>query len=270
MYYEIYIDQLFIENVLVLALLLKVCGKIMDIEISWKRIWLTSGMGAAALCAVIFFRPESGLVRDIAAAGVPILSAVVVGMRIRDRKTVWKCIVFLLMATAFFGGIFQIIFSIWEPPVLLAAALTYAVIDILMGRWRQRMALGEYRAEITLEDQGSRWKLTGLIDTGNHLTEPLTGRPVSILELEEAVKMPRFEQIQKEEKGYLYIPYHAIGTESGWMMGMVIDAMQINYKGEEIRIMRPRLAVSKEKLSAYGRYQVIINPLHAMRRSEKM
>ena len=131
------------------------------------------------------------------------------------------------------------------------------------------MALEGYRAEITLEDQGSRWKLTGLIDTGNHLTEPLTGRPVSILEWREAEKIERFCQIQKEENGYLYIPYHAIGTEHGWMMGIVIDAMQINYEGEEIRILHPVLAVSREKLSTDGRYQIIINPLHAMRQKEK-
>ena len=45
------------------------------------------------------------------------------------------------------------------------------------------MVLGEYRTRITLADQGDRCVLTGLIDTGNHLTEPMTGRPVSIVGL---------------------------------------------------------------------------------------
>ncbi len=266
---EIYIDQLFVENILIFVLLLKVCGKLMNITMSWKRIWLTSGIGAAALCAVIFFRPEKGWMRDIMAALVPIVLTAMLGLGIRGWRMVLRSFFFLLIATALFAGIFQIIFFIWEPPVLLAAALTYTVIDILIGRQRQRMALEEYRAEITLEDQGGRWKLTGLIDTGNHLTEPLTGRPVSILDWQEAEKIERFCQILKEENGYLYIPYHAIGTEHGWLMGIVIDAMRINYKGEEIRILHPVLAVSREKLSTDGRYQIIINPLHAMQQKEK-
>ena len=45
-------------------------------------------------------------------------------------------------------------------------------------------------------------------------------------------------------------------------MGMVIDAMYVRYKGKEIRIVHPVLAVSREKLSRDGRYQIILNPLH--------
>ena len=123
------------------------------------------------------------------------------------------------------------------------------------------MVLEEYRTEITLEDQGDRWVLTGLIDTGNHLTEPLTGRPVSILDRQEAEKLRRFRRIQQERNGYLYIPYRTVGTENGWMMGIVIDAMYVKYKGKEIRIVHPVLAVSGERLSRAGRYQMILNPL---------
>lgn len=104
--------------------------------------------------------------------------------------------------------------------------------------------------------------LTGLIDTGNHLTEPMTGRPVSIVDWQEAEKLERFRRILREKNGYLLIPYRAVGTEKGWMMGMVIDAMYVRYKGKEIRIVHPVLAVSREKLSRDGRYQIILNPLH--------
>ena len=124
------------------------------------------------------------------------------------------------------------------------------------------MVLGEYRTRITLADQGDRCVLTGLIDTGNHLTEPMTGRPVSIVDWQEAEKLERFRRILREKNGYLLIPYRAVGTEKGWMMGMVIDAMYVRYKGKEIRIVHPVLAVSREKLSRDGRYQIILNPLH--------
>ena len=103
------------------------------------------------------------------------------------------------------------------------------------------MGLEEYRAKVILEDQGDRWELTGLIDTGNRLKEPLTGRPVSILEEKEAVKMQRYCRIQQEKNGYLLIPYYSVGTEKGWMQGMVVDAMYIRYRGKNVRIVHPVL-----------------------------
>lgn len=261
MYYEVYIDQLFLENLVITVFLQKICAKLMNRAISWRRIWLTSLVGTAAMCAVIFFRPFGGWPF---AGGIRILSAIplaAVGLKCRNWKEVCRGTLYLLAAAAFFGGLFQIIFSVWEPPVLLAAALGYTAMDRMIDRQRERMVLEEYRTEITLEDQGDRWVLTGLIDTGNHLTEPLTGRPVSILDRQEAEKLRRFRRIQQERNGYLYIPYRTVGTENGWMMGIVIDAMYVKYKGKEIRIVHPVLAVSGERLSRAGRYQMILNPL---------
>ena len=282
MYYEIYIDQLFLENLIIMVLVLRTWGKIRNLPLSWKKIWGISVIGAVAVCAVIFFRPEWGLAAKIAAWGTVILLDRLLSHRkaFRDGKhgflhrtkaagyknsheTVWNLLSFL-GTLAVYGGTVQMIFSIWEPPVLLAAVLAYMAVDLLIDRQRERMVLGECRTEVTLEDQGDRWKLTGLIDTGNHLKEPITGRPVSILNWQEAEKIPRFRRIQQEEGGYLYIPFHSIGTEKGWMMGIVVDAMIIRYRGEEIMIEHPVLAVSRERLNTSGQYQMILNPLHIL------
>lgn len=269
MYYEVYIDQLFLENLVILVLLQKLGGKLMKRVLSWKRIWLVSGMGAAVMCAVIFFRPFGRWMMVRRFGLLPVILLTSIGLRCRNWKEVCRGTFYLLAAAAFFDGIFQIIFSIWEPPALLAAVLGYTALDILIDMERKRMVLEEYRTEVILEDRGNRWTLTGLIDTGNHLTEPLTGRPVSILDWQEAEKMQRFSCIQKEGNGYLYIPYHSIGTEHGWMMGMVIDAMYMEYGGEKIRIDHPVLAISREKLSPKGRYQMILNPMQVTAMNER-
>lgn len=260
-YYEIYIDQLFLENLVILVLLQKICGKLLGRSPSWKRIWLTSLLGAAVMCTVIFFRPFyrcwHGIFRLL-----PAVPAAVTGLGCRTLRETCRGTLYLLAAAAFFGGAFQMIFSIWEPPVLLTALLADMAVELLIDGRRRRMALEECRAEVILSDQGGRWVLTGLIDTGNHLTEPMTGRPVSILDWQEAEKMQRFRQIQEEKNGYLYIPYHAVGTENGWMMGMVIDEMVIRYQGKEIRTAHPVLAISHQQANPQGRYQLIVHPLH--------
>ena len=55
MYYEVYLDQFFLENLVMTVFLQKICGKLMNRSLSWKRIWLASLTGTAASCAVIFF-----------------------------------------------------------------------------------------------------------------------------------------------------------------------------------------------------------------------
>lgn len=261
MYYEVYIDQLFLENLVLLVLLQKTWGKAGNISLSWKKIWINSILGAVAVCAVIFFRLEW-----VWKAKWVVFGALLLGIggkeTYRSREKWGWLILPFIGGAAFYCGIFQIVFSIWKPPVLLAAVLAYTALDILIDRQREHRVLGEFRTDIILEDQGERWELTGLIDTGNHLTEPLTGRPVSILDWEAAEKLPRFRQIQQEKNGYLYIPFHSVGTESGWMMGMVVDVMYIRYRGEEIRVSHPVLAVSRERLNTKGQYQMIIHPRH--------
>ena len=287
MYYEIYMDQLFLENLLIMVLVLRTWGKMQNIPLGWKKIWCISVMGAVAVCAVIFFRPEKGMEAEITAWAVfLVLIGLTAGrtffrkrkrsFRRREKnaecksrqKGVWVFLSFFGIM-AFYGGALQMIFTIWEPPILLAAVLVYMAAELLVDRQRKCMVLGECRAEITLEDQGNRWELTGFIDTGNHLTEPLTGRPVSILNRQEAEKMTRFCKILQEENGYLYIPFHSLGTNNGWMMGMVIDAMVVRYQGGEVRIGHPVLAVSREAVSMDGQYQMILNPLHILGTTSK-
>ncbi|MDD2959467.1 MAG: sigma-E processing peptidase SpoIIGA [Lachnospiraceae bacterium] len=277
MYYRIYLDQLFLEELLILALVLRICGVLLGIRISWKRTWLVSSLGAVAECACLFFRIGGGKISRGIMAVILAAFCAALGFCGRKRtpaphmdaagrkrnfvKCVCRSTVYLLISAGLFGGLSQIIFSIWEPPALLAAALIYMIISILIRRQRERMVLEEYRTEITLEDLGDRLLLTGLIDTGNHLIEPMTGRPVSILDPQAAQKIKRFQNRNEEGNGGLYIPYHSIGKDRGWMWGMVIDAMYIKYKGEEIRIDKPVLAVSGERLGRTEQYQIIVNPL---------
>lgn len=269
MYYKVYMDQLFLEQVLLLVLLLKTWGKLGNVSLSWKKIWINSLLGAAAVCAVIFFRLEWGWKAKWVVLGALLLSTQEKKRAFSRRDLGWLLLTFLCSA-AFYCGIFQIVFSIWEPPVLLAAVLAYTVLDVLLERRRERMALGEFRVRLTLEDQGEQWELTGLIDTGNHLTEPLTGRPVSILSWEAAEKLPRFQKIQQEQNGYLYLPFHSLGTEKGWMKGMVVDALQMEYRGERIRVCHPVVAVSREHLSIDNQYQMIVHPLHVEKQCTKV
>lgn len=262
MYYEIYVDQFYIQNLVIFLFLLKSCGKLGRRCLTWKRIWLVALAEAAVSCLALFLRLSGGMF--LLTGWGMLLAAARWGLNCKGRREIFRGMAGLLVVSAFYSGLFQIIFSIWEPPVLLAAVVVFTMAELLIDKQRERMVLEECRAEITLEDQGDRWTLTGLIDTGNHLKEPLTGRPVSILDSKTAGKLPRCCLAWQEQNGYLYIPFHSIGKEKGWMRGIVIDAMEVEYRGEKIRVTHPVLAVSREPLSLTGQYQMIVNPLHTL------
>lgn len=74
--------------------------------------------------------------------------------------------------------------------------------------------------------------MTGLVDTGNQLTEPLTGRAVSILSPGQAEKL--LTAGWETERGMCLIPYHSIG-KSGWMKAVIADRMETVYGGKDRR-----------------------------------
>ena len=94
----------------------------------------------------------------------------------------------------------------------------------------------------------------GLVDTGNHLKDPFSGQPVSVGEKQFLTKL------LEETPIYRYIPYHSLGNNQG--MIPAFQASYIEFKVEEKwqRIEKPWIAISNEKISADGEYELILQP----------
>ena len=66
--------------------------------------------------------------------------------------------------------------------ILIAAALCYGLLSLVLGRQFTHTRTGGELQELTLTRQGRSVKLLALRDTGNTLQDPLTGRPVVVVE----------------------------------------------------------------------------------------
>lgn len=82
--------------------------------------------------------------------------------------------------------------------------------------------------------------------------DPYFGKPVAVVEYQ-AVK-----ELFNQKTKVLWIPYHTVGKQNGCMPGICLDCLFINRDGEEKKIDRPIVAVSKETLNGAGRYQMIL------------
>ncbi len=95
-----------------------------------------------------------------------------------------------------------------------------------------------------------------MLDSGNHLKDPISKKPVSIVESQWILPMER----QKKEENIKLIPYHSIGKNHGMMRGFVGDKLVIKRERDFAVIKRPVIGISENPLSDKGDYQMILSP----------
>ncbi|MCD7735998.1 MAG: sigma-E processing peptidase SpoIIGA, partial [Lachnospiraceae bacterium] len=141
--------------------------------------------------------------------------------------------------------------------VCLAFVLSCMGLRYLYRRGRQT----DNSAVVKLTCEGKSLTLAGLLDTGNQLAEPITGRPVSIAD-EETLK-PLLGPEWEKRQGFCLIPFHSLGTGKGWLRGVTLDEMSVTMRRGSREVRRPVIALYDGKVSAGKEYQVILHPEHA-------
>ena len=91
---------------------------------------------------------------------------------------------------------------------------------------------------------GQKVDLTALVDTGNTLCDPVTGRPVLIADRRAAEKLLGLTSAQLESPvetmamgqipGLRLIPYCALGKRSGLLLGMKVDKILMDGKERDL------------------------------------
>jgi stage II sporulation protein GA (sporulation sigma-E factor processing peptidase) len=258
-YYELYIDVLFLENLLVDYLLLMLVGRLLKCPAEYLRKLIGSAVGSAGVCALYLLGVERS------AAGFffiyVILSTVMVkvGLRIRRRSLLMRAVGLLYICGLLLGGIFQwiqrhVAFPLY--PFLFFSLTSYSLLSVCM-EWLMR-----YRSrtrnilEVTLCLRGQRVCSKALLDTGNQLRDPVFGKPVCIIT----------EQLYQELRGQepvltRPIPFRSIGKENGLMEVFTADSLSVRTDGRPERIIEhPLLGIVREPLSSEEDYHMILHP----------
>jgi stage II sporulation protein GA (sporulation sigma-E factor processing peptidase) len=143
---------------------------------------------------------------------------------------------------------------------------------------------GLYDLEIDFGEGGGIAKVKALLDTGNHLRDPLNNAPVLLLEEKVATalipeKISRFLETPWQEssdpwpllwKSYpemlnslVFIPYQGIGHQS-WLLGVRPSRIYLNEKTGK-RELAATIALVQQVLSSEGNYQALIHPEHILK-----
>lgn len=83
--------------------------------------------------------------------------------------------------------------------------------------------------------------MQAILDTGNHLTMPLSGRPVQVLDARAA------ERFFSWEDGVQYIPFRSVGKGGGVIPAYQAERMEVSGQGGMRVIEKPWIAISQER-----------------------
>lgn len=253
-YYEFYIDQFAAEQVFTGYLLLAVCVRLRRREVSWKRIAAGSVVNAVFAAAFVCMGIPQGAIAGMIAAGVIVFG----GKQIRPFV---EDLLMLLFVTMCFAGVLELVLALVPLPVSIGSAAAAGVLQKGWKTFAEKRRLDGRLLSVRLSFGECTKELTAIWDTGNQLTEPLTGGPVSIVEAEAVSEL--LGENWEMRRGFFMIPYHSLGTEKSWMRGVAIDRLEVLLDGEKITVERPVFALYEGKVSSTEHYQVILHPKHS-------
>lgn len=255
MYYELYVDVLFLVNFMMDYLLLLLVRQILKRRVAGVWVLLGAALGALSTC-IVFLLPIHSVFKFILFYLFVDTMMIVVGLKIRKIRDYIKAMLLLYIGAFFIGGVMGYFHQYLRGGSLffVLAVLGYY---LACGVWRFLEKHSRYEAtfcEVEVYANGKMHIIHALVDTGNRLKDPVTGKAVSVVD--ETVTKTLFEN---QEMPYWYIPYHSVGKKNGILKTISID--RIHILGErEVWIDSPVLAISEESFAEQGEYHLILNP----------
>ncbi len=265
MHYELYVDSLFLVNfVMDLYLLLLVDRSTLRTATPGRLLAGAAVGGVSGLFP--FLLPGPALFKAAAAGLTGTAGMILAAFPVKGFRMFLKLFERLILFSFCMGG--TLLFLIRAFPIL-RRFLTgiFGIMGagglcclLLLRSWQGRgEANGLCRAVLIVER--AELEVTALVDSGNSLTEPISGRPVCIVE--ENV----FRELFGEgvPPGYRVVPYHSIGKKRGIMKGCLLPELRLEIDGIRKSFREVCIAVSPQSIAGAEdaeaeSVKMIINP----------
>lgn len=295
----IYGEYLFLENLITGCLILNLTGKLGGLPMRKGRI--LAGGALCGLYSFILFLP--GLWAAAALFSKLAFSILVVGVsfgRARLRRFAKTVFLFYVVSFALGGITIGMMYLLGIQGVSANTALyiegftyvqvtagctaAYAGLSLLTGFLRERLLLQRTAVQVEIQLGEKKLCIPGMVDTGNFLTDPATGKPVFLMEQQEVAhliseKTARllettggaervFQMLAGQEEALCgrlcMIPYRSAGISGGLLVGFRPD--QVTVCTPTGRKPVPGVVVGLYEGSFAGgwageRYKILLNPM---------
>lgn len=258
MQYELYIDIFFLENFIMDFFVLAIVRRTLRCSATYKRVFCGAFLGAFLsslfLCAVL---PE--VLRFIIFHFIINVVMLIVGLHLKSASEVRNAFVLLYIFSFLFGGVIgwlkSNMYTTYKIGKLFIsiAFVSYFVVQKILNILERIYKIPEKYFEVTLILGNQTCTVRALVDSGNHLYDALTGKPVHIISAKVMKKLTNENEISKIR----YIPYRTIHEEEGVLPIIRIDKMCIHGRKE---LKFPLIGITAQERFAGGTFEMILHP----------
>ena len=294
---EIYLDILFLENIVMNYLILLATSKFSRRRTSNLRLFLGALTGALFVVMMVIFPGVKAYYTVLAKF---LLSLVMVAVSFSPERigTFIKTLAVFYLSTFIFagaafaflyfnqtGGFIKngIVYVFWQSKwtVLFLSILLVGIIGRICWELIQsKFVKDKLLVQLKIAFENRSINLEALIDTGNSLHDPLTNMPVVVVEFN-ALKEILPEEIKKifeESKEndlvivtniisasrwfsrFRLIPFTSLGKENGMLIGFKPDYIEVGVSEEKKGIYDVIVGIYNRSLSRNEKYKALLNP----------
>ncbi len=262
MYYEIYVDTLFLVNFVMNLYLLMLTNAGAGRTATRLRI-----IGAAAIGALIYVLSFwVTVLPSFLKVLIPTIAAVLLMIKIAFRPSSiagYKKVLEILMGYSLLvGGAIYILMRYIEGLSEHSMGISFVIgmgglIYMFCSYLTERRKTGQDFCVVTLYMGKESVRIRALTDTGNGLIEPISQKPVSV------VNKVVLEQLWPEGLPELFrvIPYHSVGKAKGIMKAYPVERMIVDRDGIPGSYENVYIAAGDREVSVKGKYEMILNTM---------
>lgn len=265
MHYEVYVDSLFFINFGMNLYLLMLVNRSTFRTASPWRILLGAAFGSVSFL-LLFVGCLPPVCRIMAGILVGTVGMLLIAFPIGSVRMFLKLLEKLVCCSFCVGGLMLFLLrmlpglrrwltGMWG--ILAVGGIAF----LFFGRFLPGRGERECLCKATLRKDGAAMTVAALVDSGNSLTEPVSGKPVSIVE--EKV----FRGLWKDGvQGFRAIPYHSIGKNHGILEGYLLPELCLEIGDVKKEFRDVYIAVGTEGLcpsesAAEESVKMIVNPM---------
>lgn len=260
---EVYIDVIFLENLFMNYIILYATCVVVKEKIRPVQMLISSVVGG--VYAILLYSSFCTIFSNIFLKFFLSIIMVFIAYRPKEIKKLFKNLIMFYFTSFMFGGVTLALLHVLNENniffnngvlknsklikiIFAGGIIGFFIITIGIKTIKIKLNKQELFCDVQITICSKILKIKAMIDTGNLLKEPITQAPVIIVEKEKLKQiisenvlnnMLDFEKIDKNVIGEYQskikaIPFTALGTKNGLLIGVKADSVIIRYKEKYI------------------------------------
>ena len=270
----VYVDVLLVVNLIVDFFLLKITFKLLKTDPKPIRVLISSGIGAVSSLYIFF--PESTAFINITYQLIIGSLIMLTALGFKSLKYFLRSVAVFFTVTCVYGGIMTALWQVLKPKgmvinnsvvyfnisplVLILSTVSGYFLYLFLNKIFALPSKTAKKCSLNLYALGKSVGLTGIIDTGNSITDVLSNSEIIIVDKAVAVSLLGREDFSNDPlyaTRYRTIPCETVMGRS-LLEGFRCDMGEIRFEDKTICLNNPIIALSKTPIKE--NYSAILNP----------